>query len=169
MEDKIAMVEEKTITYTYLFNYFGKDTFKGKTISGASVEVAIRPYKNGKEVKFTEEPKCINRYYYSDIFKVSFDRKNIFNVRRNLKCDNLYRIKYGWEKVDYEVIGFSLDYYDEWTDEEKKELPNHVTKLPISYPMEVFENEFREFLSNHIEDFDISDNENAQVPSYSFI
>lgn len=49
--------EPKTIAYDYLFNYFGKDVFNGKVITGACVQLAIKVYKNEKEIKFIEEPK----------------------------------------------------------------------------------------------------------------
>lgn len=40
---------------------------------------------------------------------------------------------------------------------------------PCSTQMEVSKEEFRSFLKNHTDDFDIRDNHNAQVPSVSFI
>lgn len=39
----------KTIVYEYSFNYFGDDKFESKVVTGASVQVAIRPYKIGSE------------------------------------------------------------------------------------------------------------------------
>lgn len=47
--------ELKTIAYEYLFNYFGGDVFNGRIITGASIQLAIRAYKDGKEVKFKEK------------------------------------------------------------------------------------------------------------------
>jgi len=46
----------------------------------------------------------------------------------------------------------------------KKEMDSSVT-----YQMDVSEGKFKYFLSNHINDFDIPDNKNAQVPSVAFI
>lgn len=165
MEKKIKENELKTIAYDYLFNYFSKDTFKGKIITGASIQLAIKAYKDEKEVKFKEEPKAKNRYY-CDNFKVSFDTDKLYVVEKDIIVDNLYRIIYGWDKIDYKVIGFSLDYLDESPNEELKEL---LKGIPCSAQMEVSKEEFEIFLKEHIEDFNIKDNINAQVPSISFI
>lgn len=131
MEKKIKENELKTIAYDYLFNYFGKDIFKGKIITGACVQLAIKAYKDGKEVKFTEEPKANNRFY-CDNFKVSFDTDKLYIIEKDIIVDKLYRIIYGWDKIDYEVIGFTLDYLDVLPDEVIKDMPKQFKKLPCS-------------------------------------
>lgn len=141
--------EPKTIAYDYLFNYFGGDTFNGKIVVSASIQLAIRAYKNGKEVKFTEEPKCGNAHF-DENYKISFNKKTLFSIHKDLRVDNLFRLCFGWDKIESEVIGYTLDYLD---------------KLPD----EVSESDFRNFLSSHSKDFDISDNKNAQVPSISYM
>lgn len=169
----------KTIVYNYLFNYFGRDKYKDKTICGASIDIAIIPVINGNEVKFSEEiePQAYERYL-SEVFKVSFDKEKMFTVERNLPIDNLFRIHYEWEKINYEVVGYTLDYFDdEETKKIQKELkellgdkmPNEFLNAPCSVFMEVTEEDFKEFLRSHIDDFDILDNKNAQVPSVAFI
>ena len=90
----------------------------------------------------------------------------MYVVEKDIIVDNLYRIIYGWDKIDYKVIGFSLDYLDESPNEELKEL---LKGIPCSAQMEVSKEEFEIFLKEHIEDFNIKDNINAQVPSISFI
>ena len=151
--------EPKTIVYDYLFNYFGGDTYEGRTITGASVNLAIKAYKNGKEIKSLEEPEY-NDTYLSDVFKVSFDKKNLFNVERNLKADNLFRLAYGFDKIEAEIVGFELY---------RHELPEEVEDVPCEVPIQVTEEVFRQFLMSHKNDFDIKDNKNAQVPSVAFI
>lgn len=162
--------QPKTIVYDYLFNYFGKDTFKGKIITGACVQLAISAYKDGKEVKFTKEPSCEN-IYLCDVYQVSFDREKIFFVEKYLKTENIFRIAFGWDKIEAEVVGYTLDSLDEtsWPAEIMKDVPEEFKNLPCSSPNEVSEMDFRKFLSTHIDDYDISDNINAQVPSVSFI
>ena len=80
--------ELKTIAYEYLFNYFGGDVFNGRIITGASIQLAIRAYKDGKEVKFKEEPNK-DGYYYNENFKVSFDKDKLFIVKKDIKVNNL--------------------------------------------------------------------------------
>lgn len=163
------MVNEfKTIAYDYLFNYFGGDTYRGKIITGACLQLAIKAYKDGKEIKFVKEPKY-NDIYWCDNFRVSFDREKVFVVKKNLKVDNLFRLVYGFDKIEAEVIGFTLDFLSSLSESEKKDLPKELQDFPCSEPMEVTEEAFKHFIMSHKDDFDISDNINAQVPSVSFI
>lgn len=165
--------EPKIIVYDYLFNYFGKDTFDGKIILGACVQLAIRAYIDDTEVKFTEEPKCylIDKSYafFNEIFNVSFDREKLFTIHKKLIVDKLFRSVFGWNKIVPEVVGYTLDCLDVIPNEIMKDMPEQFKNLPCSSPMEVSEKDFREFLSKHIDDFDILDNVNAQVPSILFI
>lgn len=177
-EDKeFKSTVSKTIVYDYLFNYFGGEKFKGKVICGACVQIAIRAYKNGEEVKFAEEP-CANNRFFNEIYNVSFDRNNLFIIQKNLQIDNLYRLIYGWDKIEAEIVGYTLEFLcgvaeDEFKkilmEKEFKELPEEFKSLPCTESMEVTAEEFNGFLIKHIEDFDISDNINAQVPSVSYI
>lgn len=161
--------EYKTIVYDYMFNYFGGDSYKGKTIMGACVQLAIKAFKNGKEIKFAEEPKKCKNVYWCDNYKVSFDKDNLFIVEKDIIVDNLFRLRYGFDKIEAEVVGYTLDYLSSLPDSERKDLPKEFQNLPFTEPMEVSGEVFREFLREHIDDFDISDNRNAQVPSISFI
>jgi len=168
-EEKIYKpAEPKIIVYDYLLNYFGGDTFKGKIIMGACVQLAIKAYKDSEEVKFTEEPKYEN-IFFSEIYNVSFDKEELFSIQKNLMVENLFRIVFGWDKIESEVVGYTLDYLDVMPDEIMKDMPEQIKNLPCSSPMEVSEEDFRGFLSMHMKDFDISDNVNAQVPSVSYI
>lgn len=166
-----------TIAYNYFFNYFGGDRYKDKVICGAAIDIAIIPFKDGKEVKFSKEPEAAD-IYLSDVLKVSFDRNKIIHIEKNWRVDNIFRILKHWEKIDYKIVGYSLDYYDaEETKKIQKELkeclgdamPNELLNTPCSVSMEVTKEEFEIFLRTHSEDFDILDNKNAQVPSYSLI
>lgn len=164
----IEKKELKTIAYDYLFNYFGGDVFNGKIITGAIIQIAIRAYKDGKEVKFRKEPSK-HGYYYNENYKVSFDKDKLFIVEKNIRVDNFYRLVYGWNKIEYEILGYALDYLDEAPKDLIEELPVKFRNIPYSATMEVSKEEFETFLRTHIEDFNISDNINAQVPSVIFI
>lgn len=164
----IMTKELKTIVYDYLFNYFGGDTYEEKIITGACVQLAIKAYKDGKEIKFAEEPKC-NNTYWNHNFKVSFSKENVFIIEKNLKVDNLFRLVYGFDKIEAEVVGYTLDYLSSLSEDVKKDLPVEFKDLPCAEPMEVSEEIFRQFVMSHKDDFDITDNINAQVPSVSFI
>ena len=168
LENNYNEDKSKTIAYDYMFNYFGKDTFKDKIITGANIQIAIKAYKNGTEIKFKEEPKAKD-YFYCDNFKVSFDIDKLYNIKKDIFVDNLYRTIYDWDKIDYEVIGFTLNYLDQSPDNSYEMLPVELKNCPYSIPIEVSKEEFEGFLKKHIKDFDIRDNINAQVPSMSFI
>lgn len=164
----MILKKPKVIAYDYLFNYFGGDSFNGKVIRGACVELAIHAYKNNEEIRFESEPRAKNRFY-NEIFNIFFDTTEIFLIRKNIFIDNLFRIIYGWDSIEAEVVGYSLDYYCSLSESERNNLPDEVKELPCSTPMEVTEKEFKDFLTSHLNDFDISDNKPAQVPSIRFI
>ena len=163
--------QPSTLVYEYLFNYFGGDKFKNKVIKGASVQLAIRVYKDGEEIKFLEEP-CINNTWLCSVFSVSFDREKLYTIKRNVFKDNLLRLEFGWDEIKAKVVGYSFSYESEWTEEQLRDMsdmPDFIKELPVCEVMEVTESEFTEFVAGHIEDFDISDNVNAQVPSVSYV
>lgn len=166
----MIMKKNKRIAYDYLFNYFGGDKQDGKLINGAVITLNIRAYKDGKEVLFEEgkEPKTHGKYL-SNIFDVCFDRENQFTIKRNLQTDNLFRLVFGWERIEASVIAYHLDVVvGRIGDEKENGLPEEFQNLPIAEPMAVTEEIYRKFLADHVGDFDISDNKQAQVPSVTF-
>ena len=186
MENK----KTKIIAYDYMFNYFGGDTYDGKIVTGASITLAIRCYQEGTEVKFDEDneqsvnlvkydPKrketvpTDDKKYLNEVFDVSFDRKDIFKIRRNLYIDNLFRLICGYDRIEYNVIGYSFDVavglLKDTDPSLAKDLPAEFQDLPVCEPVEVDESVFREFISSRIDDFDISDNKIAQCPSVRFL
>ena len=164
----------KAIVFEYLFNYFGGDKFDGKIVTGASIQVAIRPYRNGDEIKIENEKEpSAHGYYLNSVFDVSFDRENIFNINRNIFVDNLFRRKYNFDEIKAEVMGYSLDtaigFTKDVMPELADELPTEFRTLPVSEPVQVSEEIFKNFILKHLNDFDISDNKKAQCPSVEFI
>ena len=67
----------KTYVANYLFNYFGGDKVGDKLIRGDTIDVAIRPYKNGKLIQF--DPKTDPELF--EIVDVSFDKSNIYKIK----------------------------------------------------------------------------------------
>lgn len=161
---------KKIIVYDYLFNCFGGKRHNGKVVLGASVELAIHVYKNGQEIKFQEkEPDAVQGRYLCEAYEVSFDREKLFVVQKNIKIDNLFRIVYGWDRIEAEVVGYTLDYLTKPDEEIEKLLPEEFKGMPYSTPEEVSEQVFKTFLKDNLDDFDISDNIKAQVPSVRYI
>lgn len=160
---------KKRIAYDYLFNYFGGDTREGRVVNGANICLNIRAYKGDEEVLFEDgnEVKAKSRYL-SDVFEISFDRKNQFIVRKKIPIDNLFRLIYGWDRIEAEVIGYSLDVICGRMGDLADNIPEEFKNLPSAEPVEVSEQEFRAFLKTHADDFDILDNQSAQVPSVVF-
>lgn len=179
----------KTVAYDYTFNYFGGDTYDGKIVTGASITLAIRCYKEGTEVKFNEnEEQSVNlvtidpisngfvpkdERWLNDVFDISFDRKEIFKIHRNIYIDNLFKLHYGYDKISYDIVGYSFDVavglLKDTDPSFAKDLPEGFQDAPVCEPVEVDESVFREFISSRIDDFDITDNKNAQCPSVSFL
>lgn len=162
--------ELKTIAYSYLFNYFGGDKFKGEIVMGASIEIAIRVYQNDDEVKFENgvELSVEGRYLFN-CFDVSIDRDNVFKIEKNLYVDNMFRLIHNFDRIEADVIGYSLDVLVGQVKDSMPDIPKEFENLPVSESRKVTEEEFRTFILDHIDDFDISDNKKAQCPSVSFI
>lgn len=171
----------KTVAYSYTFNYFGGDKYNGKIVAGASITLAIRCYKDGIEVKFDEvEPhiEFLNagkkvKKWLNSVFDVSIDRKDVFKISRNLYADNLFKLMCGYDKIEYDIVGYSLDVavglLNDTNPMLAKELPKEFQDLPVCEPVDVAESVFKDFISSRIDDFDISDNKIAQCVSVSFI
>lgn len=161
----------KRIVYSYFFNYFGGAAYEDRTVLGAGIDLNIRAYKDGKEVFFEDgkEPKA-GDMYLSSVFKVSYNRDVQFAVTRNIFADNMFRLAFGWEDISYEVAGYSLDVAEGKAGDLKEfeGLPDSIRNLPVSGPVYVTEEAFRAFLKGHADDFDIRDNEDAQVPAVGF-
>lgn len=165
------MTADKRIAYGYLFNYFGGEKRNGKIVNGSSIDLNIRPYKNGKEVLFEQDNEVtINGYYLFHIFDIRFDRQYQFVIERNPQMYDLFRIAFGWERIEASVITYSLDVIAGRVKDEDgmNDLPEEFQNVPVSEPSVVSEEEFRAFLSEHVDDFDILDNKHAQVPSVMF-
>lgn len=165
------MTADKRIAYGYLFNYFGGEKRNGKIVNGSSIDLNIRPYKNGKEVLFEQDNEVtINGYYLFHIFNIRFDREHQFVIERNPQMYDLFRISFGWERIEASVIGYSLDTVAGLVKDVKgmDNLPEDFRNLPVSEPLIVSEDEFRTFLSAHADGFDIPDNKHTQVLSVRF-
>lgn len=160
--------EKKTIVYDYLFNYFGGDKFKDKIIVGACMQVAIKVFKDRNEVKFMNEP-CCDHICLSDVFEVSFDRKDLFVIHKNAAVSEFLCSYFNWDSIEAKCVGYTLDYVVPTPENLRSLLPDSFDNIFTAESMEVTEQEFRKFLSSHLDDFDITDNINAQVPSVSFI
>lgn len=169
----------KTVAYDYTFNYFGGDKYNGKIVTGASITLAIRCYKDDIEVKFDKVEPHIQDFatkrkaYLCDLFDVSFDRKDLFTVRRNNIYIDVFKRICGYDRIEYDIVGYSLDVAVGLLNDTNpilaKKLPEEFQDLPVCEPVEVAENVFKDFISSRIDDFDISDNKKAQCLSVSFI
>lgn len=166
--EKEVLTEPKSIAYDYLFYFSRENSFNGKIILGAGITLAIRAYKDGKEVKFWEEPRYKDIHYEKN-YDVSFYKENIYVIQKNLIVDNLFRIVMGWDKIEAEVYGYFLDYLSHLPEEIERDLPEDLKGFPCIEPMEVLEEEFRNFLRENWDDFGIPNNIKAQVPSDRFI
>lgn len=167
-DETIDNFEPKALAYDYLFNYFGGDKLNGKVITGASVSVAIRPYKNGSEIKFVgNEPSLrverpsrlcedpiMQKYWLCDLLSISFDRENLFTMRVDEVLKALFLHEMGWDDIKFEVVARELDYLE---------------SEYISVPFEPSESEWNDFLRAHLDDFDIEDNSSAQCLSCRWI
>ena len=158
----------RVYTASFLFNYFGGDYVGDKKIVGAGVDVAFRPYKKGQLVKFCSEKETYftiekesriigirkEEIYLQDAVNVSFDREKLVKLTIHKDVVRTICEHFGWDKLDISISEYELDY------EERKY---------VSAPWYCGKDTFERFLSSHKEDFDISDNRNAQCSSYGWL
>lgn len=170
MEKAKKEAKKGTLTYTYLFNYFGKNKFDEKTITGAAIDLAIKVIKDNEVIEFTEEINISGRYL-SDIYTVSYDREKCYQITENPQIKEFIKIGLKADNIEYSIVGYSFDYLSGFGlgKEIEKDLPIEIRNMPVSKPMEVTKDEFEKFLGANVDEFDISDNRHAQVPSYSII
>ena len=169
----------KTVAYDYTFNYFGGDMYNGRLVTGASITLAIRCYKDGVEMKFDKIEPHIQDFvkkrkaYLCDLFDVYFDRKDLFTIRRNKIYIDVFKRICGYDRIEYDIVGYSLDVAVGLVNDTDpllaKKLPEEFQDLPVCEPVVVAENVFKNFISSRIDDFDISDNKVAQCVSVCFI
>ena len=159
-----------TLVYTYLFNYFGKNKFDEKTITGAAIDLAIKVIKDNEVMEFTKEINISDRYL-SDIYTVSYDREKYYQITENLQIKDFIKSSLKADNIEYSIVGYSLDYLSRFGlgEEIEKHLPIEIRNMPVSESMEVTKDEFEKFLGANVDEFDIIDNRHAQVPSYSII
>lgn len=165
-------MKKKRIAYDYTFNYFGGDTKDGHVVNGASITLNIRAYKNGQEVLFADGDEVTTHgKYLNNVFDISFDREHQFVIKKNLQMDNLFRLAFGWDRIEASVIGYDFDIVIGTVGELDGPdcgLPKEFLSVPVADPVKVSEKEFRSFLAAHADEFDIPDNKYAQVPSVLF-
>lgn len=165
------MKKKGRIIHDYSFNYFGGDRYEGKTIGGASVNVLFECYDHdGKERLFTENDDI------SSVLDVRFDRDKVYQIDVDPIRMKEISEKYGLKTVSFRPYEFYLYYLDghisddlEGMDEKRREniqsIIGSLGDVPVQSPMQVSEDEFRKFLLDHADDFDIMDNRHAQTCS----
>ena len=165
-------METNRIAYDYSFNYFGKGTYEGKPVNGASICLNIRPYKDGKEVLFEHDDEVrLGEYFLNDTYDVYFDRDRLFLVLKNEPVCKAYMDAYGWDKIEASIVGYSLDVVVGTVKDDPlgaEDLPPGFQNLPVADPVAVDKDTFVAFLEVFLDDFDIPDNKPAQVPSVLF-
>jgi hypothetical protein len=145
----------KSISYLYSYNYFGKDKYNGKIINGSGLDILFKIYKGTTFVNVTKD-KSYHGFYICDVLKVSFDKKHLHILNRDSIMYIYFCDYFKADKIDFEIVGYNLSYVENENDF-------------MSYEMEVSEYDYKCFLMNHLDDFDIPDNRSAQVLAYSIV
>lgn len=158
----------KIISYDYLFNYFGADKFGGNMVTGAYISVAFHLWKDGREARITSDEPYIEviresrlvpggipeRLYLCNLIKVSFDREHLYRITVNESLRDFMVMVWGLDTITYEVVDRGLDFRE---------------SEYVSYPAPIPEEMWQAFVSGHLDEFDIWDNQNAQCPSFGWI
>lgn len=159
----------RVLCYDYLYNYFGGAVMDGRVINGASVSVSFSPLVNNEVVKFTCEPNIVvktesrlsempvtREFWLSDIADISFDKDMLVKITIDEEMERLFLETYGWDTIQTQIESYELSYWEN---------ARHHSAIPFSVSKTVWES----FIREHLDDFDISDNQHAQCPSYGWV
>ena len=161
---------KRDIVYTYLLNYNGEKQYDEKNVSAAFIDIAIKLYKDGKEIPFKDSDKDIKygECYLSDVYQVFFNRKKIFGIKKNPQKFDLFRLIYDADDIKAEVVGYGLDVMKEMPQEISNALPDTLKTFPYAEAVFVSKDEFEKFIMCDVDGFATKDNEKAEVITYAY-
>lgn len=167
-------VKTGRIGHDYTLVYSGEAQYNGKTIFGASVEFLFQCYdRDGHEKLFAEGDDI------SSVLLVGFDRTAVCRVRANPTKMKRICNKYGLGSIRLCAHQYYLEYEDGHLSDELKTADEETAEsilqtiqnagdLPVSAMMEVDAATFKQFLLDHADGFDNSDNRRAQTCTVFF-
>lgn len=145
----------KAINYEYAFNYDGDELFRKHKVTGASIDVEFRGYKNGKEVSLLmgdgEMEMTKGSITLSNLVHVRFDRSKLYVIEPVEELVKELKEELDLDEIRAEASAFSLAI---------EESESYFTS------MQVQKSAFFQFIWKDVDGFDISDNKSAQVTSY---
>lgn len=145
----------KAINYEYVFNYFGDEMFRKHKVTGASIDVEFRGYKDGKEVSLLmgdgEMEMTKGSITLSNLVHVRFDRSKLYVIEPVEELMQKVKEELDLDEIRAEASAFSL---------------NVEVGYAHSTSMQVQKSAFFQFIWKDVDGFDISDNKSAQVTSY---
>lgn len=145
----------KAINYEYVFNYFGNEMFRKHKVTGASIDVEFRGYKDGKEVSLLmgdgEMEMTKGSITLSNLVHVRFDRSKLYIIEPVEELVKELKEELDLDEIRAEASAFSLAI---------EESEGCFTS------MQVQKSAFFQFIWKDVDGFDISDNKSAQVTSY---
>ena len=152
----VLMSRKKLFIYDYIFELYEKDEYKGKTIRDARIVIAIKPYKETSEVKLKKEPfiKENPDVRLSDIVKVSLNDDRLPVLEKNLEIEQIFKDIYGWDCVEFEVIGYALGYEGTLTAKEYRNTPEELRDLTVVDVMKASKLEFEAVARGRLMGFD---------------
>lgn len=158
----------KRIVCNYMFNYFGGEQFEGKRITEAGITLAVKVYKNSKEVLFENgvEPKAGNRYI-PDIYEVSLNRNGQLIIEKNQFVEKMFQDVFGWDKIESNVTGYFINTACESNGWEEK-LPAEFQNTPSNEPVVLTKQVFDSFLTHNTKDLGMPDDKRAQTSYIKF-
>jgi len=157
----MGKLKPQTVAYEYYFEYYEEGKYNEKTVCGASVTIAIKAYKHDNIIIMPKDP-MYRGYFLSDILNVSFDKEKQLCIEKNRFMESVFRNALGVDSFTYQIIGYSLDTVEE-VPEEGKNNPNYKTLFPTVKTNPVSEIEFKSFIYENRDGFDIKSNKKASV------
>ena len=145
------MIEKsKVLGYGYHYNYFGTKKYKDRNVASVAITIGfVIKDNNGNYVEFDDDEGILDK-----IIKVSFDSQKYFKVtptKTESEINEIKNIK-GWKSIETTVLGYEIGLGNGFVEGE------NISKKDLY-----------EFMKGEENEFNISDNKNAQTLSFCVV
>lgn len=140
------------VSYDRVFLAHPPFEYKGDLITGASLDLTFKCFKDGKEILFGENEGTREE----GAFHCSVNKDHGFAIEHKSTEESYY------DFITCEATHFFLDYYEGRSGEVLPGCPEAFADYPVSGAKPTTKEEFIKIIQGHWENFDNSDNRRAQ-------
>lgn len=140
------------VSYDRVFLAHPPFEYNGDLITGASLDLTVQCFKDGKEVLFGENEGTSEE----GTFHCSVNKEHGFLVEQKPYEESWF------DSINCKAVCFFLDYYEGRVGDLYEDWPKATANMPCSGSKPTTKEEFIKVIQDHWENFDNSDNRHAQ-------